>query len=451
MGNTARHRAHLWTGADKAYIKARSNKNYYAPGLVVGKAGDKTRMKLFHSMLARFIQKGKLTVIDADGQSHMHQGAPGPEVVIRLTDPKLTRSLFLNPELRAGEAYVDGTLVIEEGTLRDFLLLFIINRKNLRSQPLQKSMRRLYKRFRAFYQNNTLARSRDNVKHYDLSNDLYRLFLDEDLLYSCAFFERPDDSLEMAQRNKLRHIAAKLDLQPGQKVLDLGCGWGAMSLYMAEVMDVEVLGVTLSREQHALACQRVNERKLRGKVRFERMDYREVEGTFDRVVSIGMLEHVGIGHHHELFAKIDTVLKPDGVAVLHSIGRRGPPGATSPWLRKYIFPGSYSPAISETMATIEKTGFWVTDIEVLRLHYAKTLEEWERRFQANRAEITEMLDERFCRMWEFYLIGCEHGFHYGKQMVFHLQLAKQIDRLPITRDYIAEAKDRLRALELKAG
>ena len=408
-------------------------------------------MRLFHAMLAKFVQKGKLTIVDAEGRCHTHQGAPGPEVTVRLTDPKLTRALFLNPELRAGEAYMDGTLVIEEGTLRDLLLLFIINRKNLRRQPLQKSLRRLTKRFRTLYQNNTLVRSRDNVKHYDLSNDIYRLFLDKDLLYSCAFYEDPADSLEVAQRNKLRHIAAKLDLRPGQRVLDLGCGWGAMSLYMAEVMDVEVLGVTLSTEQHALAAQRVGERALRGRVRFERMDYREVEGSFDRIVSIGMLEHVGIGHHRELFSKIDSLLKPDGVAVLHSIGRRGGPSATSPWLRKYIFPGSYSPAISETLATVESAGFWVTDIEVLRLHYAKTLAEWERRFQANRAEITEMLDERFCRMWEFYLIGCEHGFSHGKQMVFHLQLAKQMDRLPITRDYIARAKEQLRALELTAG
>jgi cyclopropane-fatty-acyl-phospholipid synthase len=393
------------------------------------------RQQLFHSMLAKFVQTGKLTIIDAKGRSHTHRGAPGPEVTVRLTDPKLTRSLLFNPELRAGEAYMDGTLVIEEGALRDLLLLFVINRENLRRQPLQKSMRRLHKRFRTLYQNNTLVRSRDNVKHYDLSNDLYRLFLDADLLYSCAFYEDPADSLEVAQRNKLRHIAAKLDLQPGQKVLDLGCGWGA---------------ITLSTEQHALASQRVNERELRGKVHFERMDYREVKGAFDRIVSIGMLEHVGIGHHRELFSKIDSLLKPDGVAVLHSIGRRGGPGATSPWLRKYIFPGGYSPAISETLATVEKAGFWVTDIEVLRLHYAKTLEEWERRFQANRAEITEMLDERFCRMWEFYLIACEHGFSHGKQMVFHLQLTKQVDRLPITRDYIAQAKEQLRALELKA-
>jgi cyclopropane-fatty-acyl-phospholipid synthase len=407
-------------------------------------------MPLLQSMLAKFVQTGKLTIIDAKGRSSTHQGAPGPEVTVRLTDPKLARSLLFNPELRAGEAYMDGTLVIEEGSLRDLLLLFVVNRQNLRRQPLQKSMRRLYKRFRTLYQNNTLLRSRDNVKHYDLSNDLYRLFLDEDLLYSCAFYEDPADSLEVAQRNKLRHIAAKLDLQPGQKVLDLGCGWGAMSLYMAEVMDVEVLGVTLSSEQHALASQRVSERELRGKVHFQRMDYREVEGTFDRIVSIGMLEHVGIGHHQALFSKIDSLLEPDGVAVLHSIGRRGGPGATSPWLRKYIFPGGYSPAISETLATVEQAGFWVTDIEVLRLHYAKTLEEWERRFQAARAEIADMLDERFCRMWEFYLIACEHGFSHGKQMVFHLQLTKQVDRLPITRDYIAQAKEQLRALELKA-
>lgn len=405
-------------------------------------------MRLLDSMLRRFVATGTLRVIDAAGREHLYRGKDGPEVTVRLIDPKLHRTLVVNPELKAGEAYMDGTLVIEAGTIRDLLTLFARNRANLRRQPLQQALRRFYKRFRAFYQRNTVRRARAHVAHhYDLSNELYRLFLDDGLNYSCAYFTTDDDTLEVAQRNKLRHVAAKLDLRPGQRILDIGSGWGGMALYLAEACDVEVLGVTLSSDQQSLATARARERGLEGRVRFELQDYRQVTGRFDRIVSIGMFEHVGVDHYREFFDQVCSLLPDDGVALLHSIGRLGGPGATSPWLRKYIFPGGYAPALSEALGAAEASGLMVTDVEILRRHYALTLLAWDTRFQARRAEVAALFDERFCRMWEFYLIGSEMGFRYGKQMVFQMQLAKSLHGLPITRDYIAAAEETLRRAE----
>lgn len=401
-------------------------------------------MRLLNSMLKKFVQIGTIRIIDADGQIYEHIGVDGPKVTLRLTDKNLAQKLFLNPELRAGEAYVDGTMIIEEGTIRDLLMIFALNRKSLRNQPLQKNIRRFLKYVRSFHQRNSLATARANVAHhYDLSNDLYRLFLDEDMHYSCAYFASPDNTLEEAQQNKIRHIAAKLNLKPGQKILDIGSGWGGMAMYLAEHADVEVLGVTLSKEQQSLATERAKKRGLQDKVRFELIDYREVEGKFDRIVSIGMFEHVGTDHHQEYFTKIKDLLTDDGVALVHAIGRKGRPGPTSAWIRKYIFPGASSPALSETCAAIEKSGLWTTDIEILRLHYADTLLAWEQRFQTNRQKVTDLLDERFCRMWEFYLIVSEMSFRNGKHMIFQIQLGKTIDTLPITRDYMAEAEAKL--------
>ena len=391
--------------------------------------------------MRRFVRSGTLRIIDAEGKLHEHVASPSPSVTIRLTDRGLHRSLFLNPELRTGEAYMDGTLIIEEGSLRDLLTLYAVNRSHLRRQPVQRVLRTAYKRLRGFYQMNKAARSKQNVAHhYDLSNDLYRLFLDDGLNYSCGYFRTPQDTLEQAQQNKLRHIAAKLALKPGQRVLDIGSGWGSMAIYLAEHAGVDVTGVTLSVEQQALATKRAAERGLSDRVRFELKDYRAVTGTFDRVVSVGMFEHVGIGHYPEFFAKVSELLTDDGVALLHSIGRKGGPGSTGPWMRKYIFPGGYSPALSETLAVIEGGSLWVTDIEIWRLHYAETLKEWERRFQANRAQIAALLDERFCRMWEFYLIISEFSFRHGKHMVFQIQMTKSVGTLPLDRDYIAEAE-----------
>ncbi|MGB8314830.1 MAG: cyclopropane-fatty-acyl-phospholipid synthase family protein [Aestuariivirga sp.] len=398
-------------------------------------------MRLLASLMKRFVKVGTLTILDVEGKPHVFKGAQGPEVTIRLKDRKLYRSLFLNPELHAGEAYMDGMLTIEKGTIRDFLFLAELNGKNLRRHPLQSFLHRGLKGIRKFHQRNDAKAARTHVHHhYDLSNELYKLFLDKDLNYSCAYFTKPDDTIETAQQNKLRHIAAKLDLKPGQRVLDIGCGWGGMALYLAAAADVEVTGVTLSTEQHALATERAKERGLDKRVRFELMDYRDVEGTFDRVVSVGMFEHVGIVHYDEYFGKIRDLLKPDGVALLHSIGRKGGPGTTGAWMRKYIFPGGYSPALSEALASVERSKLWVTDIEILRLHYAKTLRAWEERFQANRPRITALMDERFCRMWEFYLIVSELSFSHGSHMVFQMQLTKDRHALPITRDYMGKVE-----------
>ena len=398
-------------------------------------------MKLLNYAMQRFVKTGTLRVIDADGVRHEYAASPSPSVTVRLTDRRLHRSLFLNPELHSGEAYMDGTLVIEEGNLRGLLTLYALNRSNLRKQPVQRLVRAVYKKFRGIYQRNPAAQSRKNVAHhYDLSNELYGLFLDEGLNYSCAYYLTPDDSLETAQQNKLRHIAAKLDLKPGQKVLDIGSGWGGMAIYLAQAAGVDVTGVTLSVEQHGLATKRAAERGLSDRVRFELKDYRQVTGSFDRIVSVGMFEHVGIGHYPEFFAKVSSLLADDGVALLHSIGRKGGPGNTGAWVRKYIFPGGYSPALSETLAAIEGAGLWVTDIEILRLHYAATLLEWERRFQNNRSRIAELLDERFCRMWEFYLIMSEFSFRYGKHMNFQIQLTRKVGTLPLDRGYMAKAE-----------
>jgi len=407
-------------------------------------------MKLFDKMMSRFVQTGRLTILDADGTTKTYGASKGPQVTVRFTDPKLTRSLFLNPELRAGEAYMDGTLIVEQGSIRDLLTIFATNRLGLRSQPVQKALRTTYKKLRKWHQRNRLAKSRENVAHhYDLSNDLYELFLDKDLNYSCAYFTKPDETLEVAQRNKLRHIAAKLDLKPGQKVLDIGSGWGSMALYLAQVADVKVTGVTLSSEQLALAKQRAKDRGLDKSVTFKLIDYRNVTGKFDRIVSIGMFEHVGIGHHQEYFTKINDLLADDGVALVHSIGRKGGPGTTGAWIRKYIFPGGYSPALSETFAAVEKAGLWVTDAEILRMQYAKTLAEWDKRFQKNRAKAAALFDERFCRMWEFYLIASEFSFRYGKHMNFQLQLTKDVSTLPYTRDYLTKAEADLKKREKK--
>jgi cyclopropane-fatty-acyl-phospholipid synthase len=400
-------------------------------------------MYLLENLMKRFVKVGTLTILDVEGKPHVFMGAAGPEVTIRLRDRKLYRSLFLHPELKAGEAYMNGTLTIEKGTIRDFLTLSVMNSRNLRKHPLQRLLNNGLKRMRKLHQRNTTKTARAHVHHhYDLSNELYKLFLDKDMNYSCAYFIKPKDTIETAQQNKLRHIAAKLDLKPGQRVLDIGSGWGGLALYLAAAAEVEVLGVTLSTEQLALATQRAKERGLDKRVRFELMDYREVKGTFDRIVSVGMFEHVGVVHYDEFFSHVRDLLKPDGVALLHSIGRKGGPSATSSWIRKYIFPGGYSPALSEVFPAVERAGFWVTDVEILRLHYAKTLRAWEERFQSNRVQIAQLMDERFCRMWEFYLIASELTFSHGKHMVFQIQLTKDKDTLPITRDYmtVVEAK-----------
>jgi len=408
-------------------------------------------MKLLASMLRRFIQQGTLRVIEADGQVSEFGGGPGPAATIRFHVPDLPLKLFRNPELHGGEAYMNGTMTFEDCELTDFLNVFSINRGAIASYPLQSVLRRVSRWVRAFQQHNPIGRAQQNVAHhYDLSEELYRLFLDEDLQYSCAYFENGDETLEEAQEKKKRHIAAKLRLEAGQKILDIGCGWGGMALYLAGIADVEVLGVTLSEEQHRVAVERAMAMGLADRVRFELRDYREVNDKFDRIVSVGMFEHVGVTRYDEFFRKVYDLLPDDGLAVLHSIGHMSPPSVASPWMRKYIFPGAYSPAMSEVFAATERQHLWVSDVEVLRTHYADTLVEWNKRFQANRARIAELYDERFCRMWEFYLISAETMFRTGAQMVFHLQLARTREAAQLTRDYMFEAEKQLRDAALAA-
>jgi len=399
-------------------------------------------------MMKSFVRVGTLKVIDADGRVHVFSGAPGPNVTMRLSDKSLYHKLVFNPELNAGEAYMDGRLTFEDSTLRDFLTLISINRLSLGSYPVQRVLRRVSRFFKRFQQANPIGKAQQNVAHhYDLGNDFYRLFLDEGMQYSCAYFLSDDDTLEQAQRNKLRLLAAKLDLSPGLKVLDIGCGWGELALYLAAVSDVEVVGVTLSKEQYERAQSRAHSAGMGDRVRFELKDYREVAGRFDRIVSVGMFEHVGVHHYGEFFAKINDLLDDDGIALIHSIGHMSPPGTASPWLRKYIFPGAYSPALSEVFDAVERNSLWVTDLEILRLHYAQTLAHWIQRFETNRDKIEAMYDEKFGRMWEFYLISAEMMFRTGSQLVFHLQLARKRDAVPIVRDYITEAQRTYTKLE----
>jgi cyclopropane-fatty-acyl-phospholipid synthase len=296
---------------------------------------------------------------------------------------------------------------------------------------------------RRLAQYNPAHRARQNVAHhYDLTDELYALFLDSDRQYSCAYFRSPEDDLETAQLQKKQHLASKMLLQPGQRVLDIGSGWGGMGLHLAQNDLVEVTGVTLSEEQHKLSNERAAKAGLAGWVRFDLMDYRSVAGRFDRIVSVGMFEHVGVGHYGEFFAKVHDLLEDDGVAVLHTIGRADGPGATNPWINKYIFPGGYCPALSEIAAAVEKAGLYITDIEVMRLQYAETVRCWRERFVANRDRVVELYDERFCRMWEFYLVGAECNFRYGGHVVFQLQLAKSVTAAPETRDYITDGDRR---------
>ncbi len=399
-------------------------------------------------MMKSFVRVGTLKVIDASGNVHVFSGEPGPNVTMRLSDKSLYRKLVFNPELNAGEAYMDGRMTFENSTLRDFLTLISINRISLGSYPIQRILRRVSRQFKRFQQANPIGKAQQNVAHhYDLGNDFYRLFLDEGMQYSCAYFLSDDDTLEQAQRNKLRLLAAKLDLTPGLRVLDIGCGWGELALYLAALNDVEVVGVTLSKEQHESAQSRARSAGMGDRVRFELKDYREAEGHFDRIVSVGMFEHVGVRHYGEFFAKINELMDDDGIALIHSIGHMSPPGTASPWLRKYIFPGAYSPALSEVFDVVEQNSLWVTDLEFLRLHYAKTLAHWIQRFETNRDKIESMYDEKFGRMWEFYLISAEMMFRTGSQLVFQMQLARKRDAVPIVRDYITDFQRTYKKLE----
>jgi len=400
---------------------------------------------LLAQVLFRVLGEGQLTIIDPDGKTHCVTGPkPGPVVTIRVHDHWTCLRLMLRPRLALGEAYMDGRLTVEDGkNIYDLLDLLGRNITALDATPFLTVSYGWQRLIRALEQYNPVGRAQKNVAHhYDLNDQLYDFFLDRDRQYSCAYFKTGEEPLEQAQLDKKRHIASKMLLQPGQKVLDIGSGWGGMGLFLGQQYGVDVTGVTLSKEQHAVSSRRALETGLADRVRFKLLDYRQEPERYDRIVSVGMFEHVGVAHYIEFFRKVKDLLDDDGVMLLHAIGRMERPGGTNTWLKKYIFPGGYTPALSEVMAAIEKVGLWVTDIEILRLHYAETLRHWRERFLANRERIKQMAgyDDRFCRMWEFYLAGCESAFRYMNQMVFQIQIARRQDAVPLTRDYMVDAE-----------
>ena len=393
---------------------------------------------LFAGLLSRIIETGTITIIGPGGQRRT-VGSGAPHVTIRVHDRATDLQLALHPQLALGEAYMDGRLSIEEGRLYDLVEIGMVNYQRLEGRPLQSVIHAAGRAVRGLQQYNPIHRARRNVAHhYDLSSALYDTFLDPQRQYSCGYFPQPDMGLDAAQEAKIRHIAAKLLLKPGQRVLDIGCGWGGLAIALARMADVEVIGVTLSEEQHKSAVARAAASGLSDKVRFELMDYRLITEKFDRIVSVGMFEHVGVSHYGEFFAKVRGTLTEDGVALLHSIGRQDGPGFTNPWIRRYIFPGGYSPALSEVLPEIERQQLWVTDIEILRLHYAETIRHWRDRFMARWDAMAALYDERFCRMWEFYLISSELAFRRFGHMVFQVQMALDQEAVPLTRDYITD-------------
>jgi len=407
-------------------------------------------MALLDLFLAKRVQRGTLTVHHADGKTlNFGTAEPGfPDVAIRFTDAGAAAAIVRDPGLGAGEAYMNGRLVVERGDVRDLVRLLMMNdpweagQNGLAPSPLRRMVQAVTHRIGRI---NMARRSKRNVAHhYDLSDRLYDLFLDADRQYSCAYFTDPSNSLEQAQDDKKAHIAAKLALKPGMTVLDIGCGWGGMALYLHQMTGAKVLGVTLSEEQLKVARERAAAAGVADMVTFELIDYRQVQGTFDRIVSVGMFEHVGPAHYRTFFRKCRDLLTEDGVMLLHTIGRAGGPGVTDKWTAHYIFPGGYNPALSEIISANESLRFMVTDVEVLRLHYAYTLDDWYDRAVAAREQIVALYDERFFRMWQFYLAGAGVAFHFGGMVNYQVQFAKNRHVLPITRDYMIEGERRLR-------
>ena len=401
---------------------------------------------LLHRILTQFIRRGTMMVTTADGTRFTCGDGTGRPVAIRLLTKGAQRKILLNPELGLGEAFMDGEFVVEGGTIADALAILMDQAETLpRWAKPHWWLRYMTRRIRQF---NLRGRARNNVAHhYDLDDRLYALFLDADRQYSCGYFETLDASLDDAQLAKKRHITAKLLVQRGHRVLDIGSGWGGLGLYLAETTGANVTGITLSSEQLRVANARAAENSLTQQARFLLQDYRDVVGPFDRIVSVGMFEHVGVRFYDTYFERCAKHLADDGVMLLHSIGRSEGPDSTNPWIAKYIFPGGYIPAISEVLPSIERAGLLVCDIEILRLHYAETLKAWRERFMARREEAVQLYDERFARMWEFYLAACEMAFRKQNLMNFQIQLSKRQGVVPMTRDYIGREEARLRTAE----
>ncbi|MCB8836026.1 cyclopropane-fatty-acyl-phospholipid synthase family protein [Aurantimonas sp. VKM B-3413] len=403
--------------------------------------------------LNNLITFGDFTVIDADGKRHRWGDGTGVPVAIRMNTRAAERAIALNPGLKFGEEYMNGGFDVVEGTIWEVLALIFQNAGNhATDESWMRAISRIRLVYRRLIQNNTPTRARSNVQHhYDLSAELYDLFLDVDRQYSCAYFERPDATLDEAQFAKKRHIAAKMFMnRPGLRTLDIGCGWGGLGLYLARQVDAKVRGITLSDEQLKIANQRAEEAGLANRAQFHLEDYRKTEGPFDRIVSVGMFEHVGLDFYQQFFDQCRRLMADDGVMLLHTIGRWDVPANTNPFIAKYIFPGGYLPTLSEVTPRIERSGMVVTDVEILRLHYAHTLKHWRARFEARREEAKALYDERFCRMWEFYLAASETAFRWQDLVVFQIQITKKLGTLPMTRDYMFEAEAKLRERDTAA-
>ena len=392
--------------------------------------------------LARFLnkifKKGGFILIDANGNQFII-GTPASEqpIKVKILHKKLHYKLLFHPDLYLGEAYTDGQLIIENGTLTDFLDLALMNIGRSEFNIISYLINKFRGSYRYLTNFNFIKKSKMNVSHhYDISDDLYDLFLDPKRQYSCAYFKNDDDSLETAQNNKIQHIIKKLNIKPNQKILDIGCGWGSLAMDIAKSAQCEVTGITLSENQFNYCVKKAKELNLENQLTFKLMDYRELNEKFDRIVSVGMFEHVGRKFYNKFFKQIDNLLDKDGVSLIHTIGSVNPPRDPHPWITKYIFPGGYTPSLSEVTTPIEKAGLIVSDIEVLRLHYAHTLRHWKENCIKNKEKIISMFDERFFRMWEFYLAGCEMAFKWGDQVVYQFQLTKNYTSTPVTRDYI---------------
>ncbi len=408
---------------------------------------------ILNHFLKRYMRSGNLRLIDHLGNTVTYGDGTGPAITVRFNTAAAERAIALDPALKLGECFMDGEIEVTEGEVYDLIMLAHVNSgTNPAAAAWMQALEKLRSAARRLYQMNTLTRARGNVhRHYDLSAQLYRLFLDPDAQYSCAYFDQPGQTLAGAQLAKKRHIAAKLMVRDDMDVLDIGCGWGGMGLYLAQVAGAKVTGITLSDEQLAVTNARAKRDGLAARAQFHLQDYRGLQGSFDRIVSVGMFEHVGVNHYDTYFRTAAQSLRPEGVMLLHTIGRSDSPGGTNPFIHKHIFPGGYIPAMSEVLRAIEKSGLIVTDIEVLRLHYAQTLHAWREAFMRRRAEAAALYDEAFCRMWEFYLAGSEASFRLGDMVVFQVQMTHRNHGVPITRDYLQAETERLKALEAARG
>jgi cyclopropane-fatty-acyl-phospholipid synthase len=403
-------------------------------------------MRLLSHLLRRFVRNGHLLVTDHAGRTHSF-GVAGstPNVAIRLTDKAVEREIFFNPELKTAEAYMDQRLVVQgDARVFDLLYLFSVNRSGLATHPAQQALRRVWRAMRRSQQRNPLGLAARNIRHhYDVPPDFYRLWLDETMTYSCAYFTSPDVGLRQAQIDKMRHIAAKLKLEPGMHIAEIGSGYGALATFLARNYDVRVTSVSLSPEQTGVAKARAVREGVADRVSFIEQDYRTLDGSYDRVVSIAMMEAIGMAEFDTYFTRIKRLTRPGGFALVHCIGRMSPPGTTAPFIRKYIFPGGYVPALSEVFASMERTGTWCADCESLRMHYYWTIRHWREAYDSRRADAVAMMGERFCRMWDFYLASVELGFLHGSNFVFQLLLSDRRDDVPVTRDYMLDEERRL--------